>query len=106
MALVVILLAASPYFLFPGWTAKDVITEYSQRVPFNSADWKSPDNQNHKRQKYAIRIRMVDDSFDSHKLIGMTRKEAIQLLGPSDDGDTKGDASGYWLRSGARFYPH
>jgi hypothetical protein len=27
----------------------------------------------------------------------MIRKEVIQLLGPSDDGNTKGDAFGYWL---------
>lgn len=97
VALVVVLLAASPFLLFAGSIAKDAVTEYSQRLPFNSADWKSPDNSAYKSPKYAVRIRMVDDLFHRHKLVGMTRKQVIQLLGPSDGGDTRGAAFSYWL---------
>jgi hypothetical protein len=97
VALVVVLLTASPFLLFAGWMAKDAITERLQRLPFNSSNWKSPDNQNPKSSKYAIRIRMVDDLFHRHKLVGMARKQVIQILGPSDGGDTKGQSFGYWL---------
>ncbi|HEX8235329.1 MAG TPA: hypothetical protein VF600_05190 [Abditibacteriaceae bacterium] len=97
VALVVVLLAASPFLLFFGWVAKDTLYEYSQRLPFNSAQWKSADNDNPKSPKYAIRIRMVDDLFDRHKLVGMTRNEVIQLLGPSDDGDRQGQELMYAL---------
>jgi len=93
----VVLLVPSPYILLGGWIAKDANTEYSQRLPFNSADWKSPDHTNYKRQKYAIRIRMVDDLFTRHKLVGITRKEVIQLLASSDGGHTKGEAFRHWL---------
>jgi hypothetical protein len=46
VALVVVLPAASPFLVFVSWIAKDVLYEYSQHLPFNSADWKSADKIN------------------------------------------------------------
>jgi hypothetical protein len=58
-----------------------LVTDLIQRLPFDSNTWKSVAWKTSIGQHSDIRIHMVDDLFSRHKLIGMTRKQLIELLG-------------------------
>jgi SmpA / OmlA family len=78
LAAIAVLVAVSPFLFISGYIAYSHVSEVSQRIPFDSASWKSSlgkDDNNH------LRLRMVDDLLKRHSLLGMTRARIADLLG-------------------------
>jgi hypothetical protein len=83
--------AAGPFWFVFG----DDIREYLSRIPFNSTAWKNADMAD---SKNPVRLRMVDDLLKRHRLVGRTRAEVEQLLGPPTETGKFGDYDyAYWL---------
>jgi hypothetical protein len=80
----------------------DNVREYFNRIPFDSAAWKDlaqvcSDN--------PVRLRMVDDLLRSHHLVGMSRAEIDDLLGPSTQTGHFGNYDYvYWLGPERSFF--
>jgi hypothetical protein len=49
------------------------------RIPFDSDAWKEADGCEYENP---VRFRMVDDLFRRHKIVGLSRPEIEELLGP------------------------
>ncbi len=61
---------------------RDAWENRRQQIPFNASKW-----QRHSldgNPMWPTRLRMADDLISSHRLIGLSRKEVEQLLGPPD----------------------
>ncbi len=79
-------------FLFMG----PIVSDYSQRLSFDSQAWKASlaDNQS----EDPIRLRMVDDLLRKHRLIGLSRSEVLDFLGQPPPTDKFSDWDlVYWL---------
>jgi hypothetical protein len=68
-------LVAGPFWFFFG----DDIREYFGRVPFESAAWRDGERIDFED---SVRLRMVDDLLRRHHLVGMSKAEIDELLGP------------------------
>ena len=62
---------------------RPVASDYANRLPFDSAEWKLPKKDSD--PLWPTRLRMVDHLLAKHSLTGMQRSEVVQLLGPPDD---------------------
>lgn len=92
------------HFLLPYlcWTGvvdvalfSDSVREYWNRIPFDSATWKSEESMNWSNP---VRLRMVDDLMRKHKLVGRTKVEINELLGlPAKTGYFSSYDYVYWL---------
>jgi hypothetical protein len=89
------LVFASPYLVVASLMAYEDVKEWSQRLPFDSTIWKASlahDDGN------TIRLRMIDDLMRRHTLKGISRKEAVELLGTPRPTSYFGDyPMVYWL---------
>lgn len=57
------------------------ISDYAHRTPFDSTSWKNEQLVN--SLKNPIRLRMIDDLFKKHNLVGMSKNQIDDLLGVS-----------------------
>lgn len=83
IAIAILALATGAYFAYPYISfftdmGYDVVKEWLNRMPFDSAKWKAG-NEND------IRIRMVDSLLRKNELNGKTRAEILALLGEPDN---------------------
>ena len=67
--------------LFAVLFGTPVVKDYASRVAFDSAAWKAENGD----AAQGIRVRMVDDSLATHKLVGMPRAQLEALLGVPPD---------------------
>lgn len=83
IAIAILALSTGAYFAYPYISfftdmGYDVVKEWRNRMPFESAKWKAG-NEND------IRIRMVDSLLRKYELNGKTRAEILALLGEPDN---------------------
>lgn len=63
--------------------SRPVLSEYANRLRFESAAWKA--ERRASDPMWPVRLRMVDDLLARISLAGMTREAVIELLGPPDN---------------------
>jgi len=69
------------------------IKSYSNKIPFESSQWKA-----HLNDRDLAKQKMVDDLMSRHKLVGMSVNEVEELLGkPPTTGYFKDYDYVYWL---------
>lgn len=68
---------AAAYFVLAPRAA-----EYTRRLPFDSAIWKSRSAD--AGAEWPTRLRMVDDLLNWRQLHGLTREQVVEFLGPPD----------------------
>ena len=83
IAIAILALAIGGYFAYPYISfftdmGYDVAKERLNRLPFDTAKWKSG-------KENDIRIRMVDSLLRKYELSGKTRSEILALLGEADN---------------------
>src|ERR1041385_2100407 len=94
IAIVFAVLIVSVMGYLIGWP---IVGSFIYRTSFESSAWKDSIKV-YEATSWPVRIQMVDDLLSSKKLIGLKRKDVINLLGkPSDDGYFKEHSIIYWL---------
>ena len=89
-----LLIGLAIYFLF-GDVISAAIKERLNRIPFDAAGWQAGSRA---QSGQPVRIRMVDDLLRRHTFTGLSRTEAVKLLGEPDKTEHfKGWDMVYWL---------
>lgn len=97
IAIVLALIAAIYLWIFSYiFFLNPAITDYSQRIHFDSIIWQDPKSE--RAWDNPVRLRMVNDLLKKHPLVGMSKIQVNKLLGiPKQTGYFRGYDYVYWL---------